>query len=134
MHKRSWFPYITFLLSLILVGLIIFSFVSKSSTEKTVSATPTVSESEYQSELQKHVSIFSPAYAAATSDADRTAAVQTMMNSLLSMHVPADDKDLHLELALSLQSMKDALASGKDASDGFTRFKTAVTSATWLHL
>ena len=134
-HKHNWFPGITLLLSLVLVGLIIFSMMTKApSVQKSTQTGPTVSESAYQTDMQKTVQTFLTSFSGATSDTERTAAVQSALDALLRMRVPADDKDLHLELAISLQNMKERLAAGKDASDGLAQFKTAAASSSWLHL
>ena len=134
-HKHNWFPGVTLLLSLILVALIIFSMMTATpAVKKTVETVPAVSESAYQAEMQKTVQTFLTSFSGATSDTERTAAVQSALDALLRMRVPADDKDLHLELAISLQNMKERLVAGKDASDGLAQFKTSAASSSWLHL
>lgn len=135
-HKRSWFPFAVLFLSLVLGVFVFFSFYTKQT--QTISQTqPTrISDVTYQHELTSNVTSFLDAYPKAIDDSARYNLVQTMLNQLLRMRVPAQEKDLHLELALSLQQMKEGLYnhSPQDVADGFARFKDAVSQTSWLHL
>lgn len=138
LHKRSWFPFVVFFLTLVLIALVVSSFTGKGQLEKRGQGAPPItmiSDITYQRELSGNVKTFLNAYATATDDASRSALVQTMLNQLLHMRVPAQEKDLHLELALSLQQMKEGLANhSQDASEGFARLNDAVSQTSWLHL
>ena len=135
LHKRPWFLVLVFLLSLALGMFIYSSYSAKVQQTKPSASTPAISDEAYQQELNGTVKTFLTAYTAAADDSAKSTLVQTLLNQLLHMRVPAQEKDLHLELALSLQQMKEGLQNhSQDATDGLTRFREAVTKTPWMKL
>ncbi len=135
LHKRPWFLLFVFFLSAALGVLIFFSYTANVQQTKPPVETPIVSDEAYQKELTISVKSFLTSYSAVGDDGAKSALVQSFLNQLLHMRVPAQEKDLHLELALSLQQMKEGLQNhSQDAVDGLTRFRNAVTKASWLKL
>ncbi|MEK7452533.1 MAG: hypothetical protein AAB664_04285 [Patescibacteria group bacterium] len=135
-HKRSWFPFVVVFLTIVLFGFFYVSYRSKSLSIKNAPATvSSISDELYKKNISIYIKSFFDKYPSAKDDAERTMLVQELFNQLLHMRVPMQEKDLHLELALSLQQMKDGLANhSQDLPEGFARLKDAVTQTSWLHL
>jgi len=136
MKRPSFFPFILLALTLILVTAFVFSASPKTSVQKTnKSSVSTVSDEQYQTALTAVLKKFVSVYDAAASDTEKTQAVQNTLNSLLSMRVPAEEKDLHLELALALQKMKQGFATNpQDILEGYASIKELISQTSWLHI
>ncbi len=130
--KNSRFPLLVLFLTLLLLGFMIFTFVKKDSTPNE-SVTPVVSEKEYKTQMAMVVNNFLPSYLAATDDVGRRAVVDSTLTKLLEIRVPANQKDLHLELAISLNLILTQLSGTTDvAREGLERWKKAVSGMTSL--
>lgn len=136
MKHVPFFPLLVFALTLILVTVFVFSVSPKYGEQKpAVSETVPVSEEQYQAALTAVLKKFITSYDAASDDSVRAHLVDQTLATLLSMRVPAAFKDLHLELAISLQKMKQGFVSNpQDVTDGYTQIKTSVSQTSWLHL
>ncbi len=136
MRRPSFFPLLVLALTLTLVTMFIF-VVSPTSIvqKKIVTQDRTITDTRYQTALAIVLKKFLTSYAAAPDDATRSGIAEETLNTLLSMRVPAGEKDLHLELAISLQKIKQGLsANPQDAADGFVEMQTIISQTTWLHL
>lgn len=134
MKRVSFFPLILLALTLILVYLFVF-FSAPKQVKTTQTQVSAVSEGHYQEALASVLKKFFSVYDSATSDTVRAESVQTALNALLNMRVPASDKELHLELAIILQKMKQGItANPQDVSDGYSEIKDLISQTSWLHL
>lgn len=136
MKHLSFFPFIILALTLILVSGFVFLSSPKNALQKNASSQVSlVSDAQYQDALTSVLKKFVNLYDSATSDTVRAEIVQNTLNALLSMRVPAAFKDLHLELAIALQKMKQGFASNpQDISDGYIQVKALISQTSWLRL
>lgn len=136
MRRYSFFPFILLALTLVLVTTFVFLASPKQNNQKTIrSEESVVSEERYQQALKAVLKKFVSVYDAATSDADRSQIVESTLNALLSMRVPANEKDLHLELAITLQKMKQGFGTNPQAVlDGYAQIKELFSQTSWLNL
>lgn len=136
MKHAPFFPLLILALTLVLVTVFVFSASPKYREQKTiVSETLPVSEEQYQAALTAVLKKFITSYDTASEDSVRARVVDQALATLLSMRVPAAFKDLHLELAISLQKMKQGFISNpQDVTDGYMQIKTNVSQTSWLRL
>ena len=125
-HRRSLFPLLVVCLTMVLVG---FIFVSTRSFEQADRETAEVTETEYTASAKEILLDFFSSYESASSNPTRQNAVQQAMSALLRVRVPVSKKDLHLELVLHLQRLKDILQTNQDATEALKAFREAVTRA-----
>lgn len=126
-HKRSFFPWVLAMLTITLASFIYASFVSRSpSTE----ITP-VSRTAYESKAKSLMSSFLQSYEGAQDDLQKQSLIETTMNEVLSLRVPTEDKDAHLQFVLRLNQLKEELAS-KQVGTGLDKLKeTAEQMQSW---
>jgi len=136
MKQVSFFPFILLALTLILVTCFVFLTPPKQMNNVNPPLRTTiVSEEQYQDALEAVLKKFFSVYDSAASDTARAETVQNTLNSLLSMRVPVAFKDMHLELAIALQKMKQGFISNpQDVTDGYARLKELVSQSSWLQL
>lgn len=136
MKHTSFFPFIVLALTLILVSGFVFLSSPKHAQQNSASSQVSlVSDAEYQQALTTVLKRFFSVYDSATSDSARAESVQGTLNSVLSMRVPASFKDLHLELAIALQKMKQGFSSNpQDVTDGYKQIKTLILQTSWLRV
>lgn len=134
--STSFFPLIVLALTLILVSSFVFLSSPKQTEQKRVSLqTSVITETQYQEALSAVLKKFFTVYDSATTDVVRAETVQNTLNALLSMRVPAGFKDLHLELAIAFQKMKQGFVSNpQDVTEGYEQVKTLSSQTSWLHL
>lgn len=127
--RHSFFLPIVIVLTLILLTVFIFVFIERS---KLVSSsppqTPVVSVVDYQIEVQQLMKKFLTDYETTTDQSIRLAVTEKTLTALLNVRVPATQKDVHLAFALSLQQLKQDLASQTDTQSGFKRLKDLLLS------
>jgi hypothetical protein len=136
MKQVSFFPYILLALTLVLVTCFVFLTPPKQTENtNTLPKVVVVSEGQYQDALEAVLKKFFSVYDSAASDTARIEIVQNTLNSLLSMRVPVSFKDMHLELAIALQKMKQGFISNpQDVTDGYARLKELISQSSWLRL
>ncbi|MBM5789996.1 hypothetical protein FJZ23_02850 [Candidatus Parcubacteria bacterium] len=118
LHKRhSFFPFVLALLTLALVILMFYAFTGRepAPAERAVEPSP-VSASRYEGSLVSLMDAFIGAYDAQPDDASRLALTEQALADLLSLRVPADEKDRHLALAVGLNRLEQALRA-RDAEE-----------------
>ena len=99
----------------------------------TESAVAPVSEQEYQSNLHALTKKFVEGYAQTEDQAKRLVLTQQTLSSLLTMRVPAAFKELHLELAVHMNQLKDALqTNGAGVKESFDQFVQTTKTQPWL--
>lgn len=115
-HHHSSFPLIIILLSLGLGVFMFYAFTSeeedtKEQEEYRVEETFSVDADTYRSEMSSLMQTFSQTYTTSQDDLSRLLATEEVLHRLLDIRVPAEYKDLHLEFAVALNQLKEALRS-----------------------
>lgn len=132
-HARFGFLVAVFLLSLGLGSFIYFTAHSDPTPSSAVSLRPPTAD-EYRASVRPVVDEMQRAYGASKDLRSRQHAVETALEQLLDIRVPAEEKDVHLELALSLQMVRVGLVGDqRQATEGWERFLALVQSTPWLH-
>ncbi|OGL67131.1 hypothetical protein A2856_03625 [Candidatus Uhrbacteria bacterium RIFCSPHIGHO2_01_FULL_63_20] len=124
LHPRSWFPIVVVVLS---VGLALFvASVVRDRVPVTTGASgpAAVDDAAYRASVKATLVRFESAYAAADADLSRLAVVEKALDAVLALKVPAEERDLHLTVAVALNHMQNglrgedgALAKGRAALD-----------------
>jgi hypothetical protein len=134
-HHRTWFPFVLAGLTLSLVLLVVYAYGTKepsriAPSEEAVSA-PT--DAEYQAALASVMSGFLVRLDAAEGDAARLSLVEDAQSKVLALIVPGDRRELHLEIAISLNLLRTGL--GGDATayvEGRRRLQAVIDQYSWL--
>lgn len=136
MKHPSFFPYLILALTLILVAGFVFTASPKSAKQANTSVEPpSVSDEQYQAALRIVLNKFTASFDAAAEDSVRASVTDQTLSTLLSMRVPAEEKDLHLSLAIALQKIKQGFVSNpQDMTDGYAQIKVLILQTSWLHL
>ena len=129
-HRRSLFPLLLALLTLVLVIFMFYAFTGRSLKRSNVVGEPSpVSAQQYQTELHELTSTFVEQYEGEANDLARLVLVETTLQKLLSLRVPTEQKDRHLALAVELNQMQQALRQQNGEADvAFERFKVYVAN------
>jgi hypothetical protein len=136
-HHRSPFPLIVILLSMALIVFMFFAFTDNGQQEAKTNFEQTIAVTDkgYQKELTSVIKDFYSSQETSESDLEILISVEQTLSTLLSMKVPAEQKSLHLELALSLNMMQSGLKSEeRNGDEGFERFKKTVSRFSWIEL
>lgn len=129
-HRHSFFPLVLGLLTLGLIVLMFYAFAGRRPSEATppVQLNP-VSTEEYEKSLQTLMSSFVVAYDESADDLSRLVLVEQTLTNLLALRVPAEEKQTHLELAVGLNQMQQALrAKNGEEKKTFEWIKTSYVS------
>lgn len=121
-HHRhhSFFPFVLALLTFGLIVLMYFSFtIVKVETKSIQQIIVPVSSQEYESELKEIGNGFTASYVSSETDIAKLVLVEKTLSELLSLRVPAEFKDKHLELAVLLNQIQTALLEQKDTKEFF---------------
>ena len=133
MKQKNFFPWIVFFLTLVLMGLFIFTFTQK--VNNTSLQNRGLTDAQYHSALQTVLKKFFVSYREAPDQASRAVVVEQTLAALLSMRVPAKEKEIHLDLAIQLAKMKQGfLSNPQDIDEGFVSIQHIVSQTSWLHL
>ena len=110
-HRRhSFFPLVLALLTLLLIVLMFYAFTGTQPTANRVTSEVTpVSSQEYQQELRALIQSFIEQYGQKEDDILRLVLVEQTLQSLLSLRVPVEAKEMHLSIAVELNQMQQAL-------------------------
>lgn len=131
LHRHhNWFPLVIAGLTLTLFLLMFYSFTAwpQSLSPVTPESTP-VSTQEYQRDMKEAVERFINEYEQVDSDVARLVRVESMMNTLLNIRVPADEKERHLSLVITLNQLKQALRDEtNEVSNVFESFRSMTAS------
>lgn len=136
-HKHSLFPVVIIGLTLALGGFIYLTVTSAPEVQTQSSAvveeiTP-VNEGDYQEEMQNTLDKFYSAVASAEEDLDVLVAVESAQFSMTNVRVPAQYRDVHLQLALAFTEMQLELKSGERNIEPLLEEMGALVDATdWL--
>jgi hypothetical protein len=109
-HKRhSFFPLVLAMLTLGLFVLMFYAFTGKQTINRVAQETTLVSSQAYQKELGSLTDSFIKQYPKKEDDLSRLVLIEQTLASILSLRVPAEAKELHLNLAIELNQMQQAL-------------------------
>ncbi|MEK7615176.1 MAG: hypothetical protein AAB431_02220 [Patescibacteria group bacterium] len=133
-HRHSFFPLILALLTIALLAFMFFTFTNREGNapirEDVVAP---VSEPDYQKNLQTLTKKFIDGYTQTEDQAKRLTLAEQTLSSLLTMRVPASFKDLHLELAVQMNQLKENLQPGAaGAKESFDQFVRTTKTQSWL--
>lgn len=136
MKHASFFPYIILALTLMLVAGFVFTASPKSTRQSSpLAETEQISDVHYQAALQTVLKKFTTAFDVAVDESLRASVTDQTLSTLLSMRVPAEERELHLALAIALQKIKQGFISNpQDVTDGYTQINALISQTSWLHL
>lgn len=131
-HRHpTFFPIIIVLLTGTLIYFMFFSFTSKPIVLSPT--TPVVNEEEYREAVKKIIAPFLTSVSSAPNDMAKLVLVENTLNSLLGVTVPASYKDAHLEMAVSLNQMREGLRGTKGMfEEGKNRLARVVEANPWM--
>lgn len=134
--KHSYFP---LTLTLLTLGLILFMFYAftfeaePSSYPIAVEEEEPVDANDYRSELAYAIATFDEGYTDASDDLARLVAAEQAVSDLLDMRVPSEYKELHLELAVTLNQLQTALRSTeRSTGDSLNTLEQLKVQYPWL--
>ena len=107
-HHKTWFPVIVLALSALL-GVFIYSVFKD---RIVASHPPAVTNADYQAAVYVAVGSLQSALAAAEDEAAVVARLEQARDRLLSLVVPVEDKDVHLEMVMILARWIDGYHTG----------------------
>lgn len=137
-HHRSWFPFVVAALTVSLVFLIAWTLGGKPPAPSSTTGTPQtsalpVTDSGYKSSASAITSGLLERLDAAPDDATRERLVSSALNGLLALIVPADLKDVHLQLAESLNLLEQGFAGdAAAAASGRSQLESILADNPWL--
>lgn len=128
----TFFPLALGLLTLALVAFMVVTFSGGKTSSLIANEPPTVSGDAYQEKAKEVMASFNVEYKAAD-DLAKLLLVEKTLNALLALRVPASFKDLHLELAFSLNQIREGLRGDvKARREGETHLQKVLTDNPWL--
>ncbi len=130
----TFFPLILALLTLGLIGFMAVTFSNRSARVPGGSSEEApVNEDAYRSKMQSIMTGFAGKYYGAPDDLQKLVLSENALNAMLALRVPATYKDFHLELAFSLNLMREGLREKSDAQiDGERRLSELLSKEAWL--
>lgn len=134
-HRHSLFPFVVILLSLALAGLIYWSVQSppRETPVITQQEVESVDPQAYRDGLSDIVGTFEQRMTNSQDDLDKLLATQTTLAGLLELRVPAEFRDLHLELAVALSQIETALQSDdRNIDEPLAQMAQLVAAYPWL--
>lgn len=102
-HRQSWFPALVTVLTVALAVIIIALFRGRVPTTATTAISP-VTEAQYQSNVKQIVGTLPAQLTAAASDDARVTLLSNDRDALLNLTVPADQRDLHLNMVMTINA------------------------------
>ena len=133
-HPRTWFPLIVISLSLVLLITVLFLF--KPGEVQVVQETTQVSvtAADYQKSVAGVLGHLSENLDKAEDDLVRINLVQSLQNDLLNILVPADYRQVHLEMVIALNLINQGYLSGDhdQVAQGQTKLDLLVSQYDFL--
>ena len=119
-HRSILFPVVLIGLTLALAATVYFSVSPKSAVVPESKIIP-VNDELYRNELTNIIQTFQTQYRSAPDDLRRLLLVEATLRNLLSLRVPAMYKELHLDLAVSLNLIMNGLRGEATLHTGGSR-------------
>jgi len=137
-HRHTYaFPIILVVLTLGLIFLL-WQTVKPSSQEgnylvQTETLEP-VTVADYEQALQGVMDGFTLTYQQKGDDAERAVYVDGVLQNVLALRVPTEEKDLHLQIAFGLNRLSDGLTQGDEAmsAEGWNQLNTIFADNLWI--
>ncbi|MBI5793671.1 hypothetical protein HZA87_01100 [Candidatus Uhrbacteria bacterium] len=118
-HRHSFFPLVIILLTLLL-GVFMLLTVSRQTAPPADEQTTTpVDAQAYRVSLVDLLTTFEAGIALAPDDPAKLVVAERALTDLLALRVPPEDKQLHLDFALTLTKIQTALKSDDTNIDAF---------------
>ncbi len=128
-HHKTWFPVLVLALTLLL-GFFIYSLFKDRVASPAVSV---VSAVEYQSAVHGFTGSLRADLVASPSDATRIARLEQARDGLLTLIVPGDDKDVHLEMVMTISQWILGYQGARDKQVAAEqRWQTIVSQYPWI--
>lgn len=138
-HKHSLFPVVVLGLTVIL-GLFIYLTVTEEPAQNTqessvvVENVEPVDAGEYQEEMRGILENFLEKQQEAEEDLDMLIAAESAQFELVSLRVPTEYRETHLQVALILTQMQLTLKTGdRDITELQTQLEELISSTAWLN-
>ena len=134
-QKHSFFPVIIILLTLLLGGFMFLVLRGSFTTEETsTQEIKLVNEDEYREGVSVALHTFEEQFSLSQDNAQKNLVTQQALAQLLELRVPAQYKELHLQLAIVWNQLQTALTSGsqEDVSDSLKTIEQLKVSYPWL--
>ena len=123
-HKKSFFPLVIVLLTCAL-GIFMFSVFSHQSNNSSA-VTFKISKSSYESSVKFITDDFTEKFGSTLDYVVKLTLVEKALTDLLQLRVPSEDKDIHLELVIGLNQLKEELNAKQTTSpDSLLKFNKA---------
>ncbi len=122
MHKQSTFPLVIILLSLLLVGVMVYFFRSPatntaSSIDTVAAEKVTIDSRDYQSDVSKIIQELESGLQTSQDDLNKLLLAESSLEALLALRVPAEHRDVHLDLVLIVGQIQSTLRSSERSLD-----------------
>lgn len=132
-HPRTWFPLVLATLSIALLVFVMFNF-NDEATQDPVEQVPAVSSEEYQENAGALIENFFEDLNGLETDADRLVLIQATEDGLLQLIVPADHREIHLEMVIALNLMTQGYAQADEIrlAEGQRRLQALYDQYSWL--
>ncbi len=135
--KRSYFPMVILFLSLGLVLFMVYSLTYTNTNSKKIKESLEVAEAininEYRVEMQNIIASYESEYQNTDDDLSKLIVVEKIIGKLLAIRVPDGYKEMHLELVVNLNTIKQALRSTKrDITIGQEKLSRTLARFPWL--
>ncbi len=133
-QRRSFYPFILALLTLLLAALMMKTLVKPSSPASSVSETVPVTEADYRQQSHDVIAPFVSAYQSAPTDIAKLVAVEDALSALTDLIVIPSFKEVHFNLAVSLSLIRDGLRSADTSlqTSGYTKLTNLISTYPWL--
>jgi hypothetical protein len=128
-HRHSFFPLVVIVLTILLGALIAITVLPNEEPTRVVDEETSVDAGSYRENLTNIVREFENGFSQAVDGAGQKRAGAQALQALLDLRVPAEYKNLHLELAVFLSSVE----SGSTISDPLGTLQTIVETYPWLY-
>ena len=135
-HHHSWFPFVLIGLSFTLILVVIFFVVPRGNVSVFFPQNEEVNQEALSEDYELSSKQILTTLFAALDGEDEEAKIQTIdqsTNSLLALLVPSKHKDLHLEIVLSLNLLRQgSLGEETLYEEGLRRLQALVDQYSWL--
>ncbi|MFC1788124.1 hypothetical protein ACFLZY_02810 [Patescibacteria group bacterium] len=135
-HHHNFFPLIIAGLTIALILFMVYSFAARQDQkgfDQKQSVVSSVSDKDYRDQIKKVVKDFQKGFAQAETGIEQLVLVEDTLKQVLTIKVPAAYKDMHLELAMTLNLMQSGFrGQQQDLDQGQARLGQLLLQYPWL--
>ena len=91
-----------------------------------------VTSEGYEQHIGEIVESFSFAYSEAETDLMKSVLVETTLNDVLAVRVPAGYQSVHLDFVFGLNSLREALDGEGDVQDAYDSIQVFIDQTSWV--